>query len=157
LDACRQVFCVALNVTAGLMIVRCSKQRVSTPFRKFSGILVDVFYDHLLANEWHKHSQIPLNQFIAEVYTSIDALPAEIPAMARLRLEQMRTEDWLSSYGHMDGLRLTLVRVGRRLRKPVDLGIAITDLQADFQAFQNDFQTFFPELRDHVGQQYPEN
>jgi acyl carrier protein phosphodiesterase len=131
-------------------LVRRSKQRVSEPFRRFSGILVDMFYDHLLAKEWDSHAEIPLEQFAQEFYASIDKLSPQIPLAARGLLDRMHEEDWLGSYGELAGLRRALERLGRRLKRPLDLGLAVADLEEHYPSFQADFRVFFPELRAHV-------
>jgi acyl carrier protein phosphodiesterase len=131
-------------------IIRRSKQRVSGSFRRYASILVDVYYDHLLATEWHRHSDVSLEQFTSEVYAGIDELPREVPAMARMRLEQMRRENWLGRYHEMEGIRRALEGVGSRLRRPVDLGASVADLEMHYDGFRKDFGEFFPELRRHV-------
>jgi len=37
-------------------IVKCSKKRLDPQYRRFAGILVDVFYDYILANNWDDYS-----------------------------------------------------------------------------------------------------
>lgn len=131
-------------------IIRQSKQRVNGSFRRYASILVDVFYDHLLAKEWHRHATVSLEQFTSEVYAGIDELPREVPLMARMRLEQMRRENWLGRYREIEGIRQALEGVGSRLRRPVDLGAAVADLEMHYDGFKEDFGMFFPELRKHV-------
>src|SRR4051794_31634321 len=71
-------------------IVRQSINRVEPPLRRFGGILVDVFYDHILAREWHKYSSAPLPDFAAEVYASFESCRGDIPPEAYLHLERIR-------------------------------------------------------------------
>lgn len=75
-----------------------SVSRFSPPLRRFGGILVDVIYDHCLARQWSMHSRLPLNEFTARVYLSLDSIWADIPVQARPGLAHMRLEDWLGSY-----------------------------------------------------------
>jgi len=49
-------------------VVKRSRQRIGPEQRRFSGILVDVFYDHFLARNWTEHSTIPLSQFTHNAY-----------------------------------------------------------------------------------------
>src|SRR5258708_512080 len=44
-------------------IVRRSMLNFSTPFRRFRGVITDVFYDHFLARDWDSFSPVPLPQF----------------------------------------------------------------------------------------------
>src|SRR5215208_1187298 len=41
-------------------VVRRSRERFGPTYRRFSGILVDIFYDHFLAQTWSSYSEISL-------------------------------------------------------------------------------------------------
>src|SRR5258708_728566 len=60
-------------------VVRRSIQRVDPPFRRFGGILCDVFYDHFLARDWCSYSPEPLSVFASAFYESIEQYRAYIP------------------------------------------------------------------------------
>src|SRR5215831_7568936 len=46
--------------------VRSCVSRFPAPYRRYAGILTDVYFDHLLARDWLKYSEIPLFEFIDE-------------------------------------------------------------------------------------------
>ena len=71
-------------------VVRQSVRRFTPPFRRFGGILTDLFYDHFLARDWAKYSGEPLREFTESVYMSFTDYRDRLPAEANLRLEQMR-------------------------------------------------------------------
>jgi acyl carrier protein phosphodiesterase len=131
-------------------IFRRSVQRLNPPFRRFGGILVDVFYDHFLSRDWQSFSVTPLPEFVSEFYASFDRFRADIPPDAYARLQQMRTGNWLCSYGDVPGVAAALHRISARLRRPIDLGASISVLELDYDAFHADFAGFFPELIAHV-------
>ena len=131
-------------------IVRRSMRRVGPPFVRYAGILVDIFYDHFLSGDWASWSEVPLPAFTAEVYASFALQRSHIPAGAYARLQQMRTQDWLCSYGRLEGVTETLRRVGLRFRKPVPLGESALVLTEHYEEFRSDFREFFPELWRHV-------
>jgi len=131
-------------------VVRRSTSRFDPPYRRFAGILVDVFYDHYLARNWTAHASMPLATFVTEVYVGIESHRDQLPALAYARLTQMKSHDWLSSYGDLSGIEMALQRIGMRLRRPVDLAAAISVLDRNYEAFRADFQEFFPQLRAHV-------
>src|SRR4051794_25034383 len=54
-------------------VFRRSVGRVGAPFRRYAGILIDVFYDHFLASLWSRYAMVPLDQFAAEFYNSLPA------------------------------------------------------------------------------------
>jgi len=131
-------------------IFRRSVARLKPPYRRFGGILVDVFYDHFLASHWANYSNVPLPDFTMEVYTTFQSHSHLLPETARLRLHHMQTEDWLGSYRTLDGIAATLNRISRRLSRPVDLAQAVRQLEDDFAGFYADFKGFYPELQSHV-------
>lgn len=131
-------------------IVRRSILRVDAPFRRYAGILVDMFYDHFLAREWSAWSPVPLEEFAAEIYASFEAHAADLPPEVCERLVQMKAGNWLCTYGDLPSLARTLGRIGRRFRQPVPLADAIVVLDRNYEGFRGDFHAFFPELQAHV-------
>lgn len=124
-----------------------SKQRVDSRMRRFAGILVDVFYDHLLTNHWHRFEQQPLDSLLKAFYRDIEVLADELPPEAHQVLTRMRAGGWLGSYGSIEGVREALNRVGRRMKRPIDLAIAVDELMAQSQALEADFLEFYPQLQ----------
>jgi acyl carrier protein phosphodiesterase len=131
-------------------VVRRSIQRFGPPYRRYAGILVDLFYDHFLARDWASLSPTSLPEFVTEFYQSFDRLRDEIPPLGYSRLAQMRTDNWLCSYGDLDGIAQALHRISGRLRRPFDLAGSVFILEKEYDLFRADFAAFFPELRAHV-------
>ncbi|SKB07482.1 Acyl carrier protein phosphodiesterase [Prosthecobacter debontii] len=132
-----------------------SVQRLGPSFRRFGGILMDVFYDHFLSRAWASYSPTPLADFTNEVYASFESRWQEIPSEAHAPLQGMREYNWLCSYGNMRDLEITLQRIGRRFRRPVDLAAAMPVLQEHYGAIHADFEEFFPILIEHVAETPP--
>ena len=112
---------------------------------------MDIFYDHILAREWHSFATTPLPEFAADVYASFDAQWTHIPMDARERLQAMREADWICSYRDIAGITEALTRIGARLRRPTDLAASVPILEREYVAFHADFAEFFPQLIAHVG------
>lgn len=132
-------------------IFRRSIARLGPPFRRFGGVLVDVFYDHILAREWASFATTPLPEFAAEIYASFDAHWAHVPESARGRLQAMCEADWICSYRDIAGITEALTRIGGRLRRPTDLAASVPIFSREYEAFRRDFAEFFPQLIAHVG------
>jgi len=131
-------------------VVRRSRNRFSPTFRRFAGILTDMFYDHVLARDWHRYSSVPLPDFVGEVHASFDLHRDDLSPSTYAGLQHMRAGNWLNSYGEMTGLRTALERIGSRFRRPVNLGDAAAELELHYQPLCADFAEFFPELEAHV-------
>jgi acyl carrier protein phosphodiesterase len=125
-------------------------RRFPPPYRRFGGILTDVYFDYLLARDWAEYSVVRLPDFISEIYRDIETCSSVIPAEANLPLQRMREEDWLGRYHHTAGVADILGRIGRRLRRPFDLAGSLPIFQQHQSSFLEDFQAFFPELKAHL-------
>ena len=131
-------------------IVRRSILLLGPAYRRFGGILTDMFYDHFLARDWLCYSEATLEDFTETIYTSFESLRQDLPPAASVRLQQIKAADLLRSYREIDGIRRALERMGRRLRRPVALGESIAELELHYDALHADFTEFFTELRAYV-------
>jgi acyl carrier protein phosphodiesterase len=131
-------------------IVRRSILLLGPAYRRFGGILTDIFYDHFLACDWDRYSEATLDEFSAAIYSSFESLREDLPPAASDRLQQIKAANLLCSYRDIDGIRGALERIGCRLRKPVALGESVAKLELHYEALHADFTEFFAELRDYV-------
>lgn len=128
-------------------VVRRSKARIEPQFRRYAGVLVDIFYDHVLAREWPAHCAQPIGELLEEFYASLDVIRCDLSPSILVGLDRMRAANWLGSYAEVAGIERALTRLSRRLRQPVELGAAARDLERDYELYRADFAEFFPELR----------
>ncbi|MGE3171095.1 MAG: ACP phosphodiesterase [Planctomycetota bacterium] len=129
-------------------VFRRSRARVAPPLARWSGVLVDVFYDHFLARDWHLHGDgRPLDAFTQEVYAQLLQHRPLLPERLRAALPRMIDNDWLAISRTRDGVRLVLERLRRRLRRDAPLDDGVDDLTRHYDAFAADFEAFAPELR----------
>lgn len=115
---------------------RRSRARVSAPRRRWSGVLVDIFYDHLLARDWGAWHPDALRDYAQGVYAEALARSSALPPGCPPVLQRMASDDWLSAYAGVDGLALTLARMGSRARQPNPLAGAEAELLTDMQALR---------------------
>jgi len=120
---------------------------------RYSPILVDIFFDHILSLDWHHYSPVPRESFIAHVHLSLRAHMHHLPARAQHAATALLADDWLSTYATLTGIGLSLSRLSFRLHSTghtVELAPAAADLAAHLSAFRSAFREFFPQLRAHV-------
>lgn len=125
---------------------RRSVARFAPPFRRYGGILTDIFYDHFIARDWSRYSTVPLPEFTGGFYATFEAHRATLPPLAYERLCQIQNGGWLETYGRMAGIEEALRRLSFRLRRPFDLTGAVAALEQQHGEFAADFAEFFPEL-----------
>lgn len=124
-----------------------SRQRVSAERRRYSGILVDLFYDHFLAAHWKRYSPEPLEVFTAGVYALLGerALPERLAQI----LPAMRADDWLAGYREAAAIGWALDRIGEhRVRRSNPLRGAGGELALNYRDFEGDFAEFLPAAMD---------
>lgn len=120
-----------------------SRARVGSLRRRYAGIMVDMFYDHLLAANWADYSAVPLAAANAAVYRLLRAQAHMLPPRLNDLLPHMIAEDWLGSYRTVAGIGAALERMARhRLKRPGTLPGAVTELEEGYAGFARDFVEF---------------
>ena len=124
-----------------------SKARISPARRRFAGIMVDMFYDHLLARHWQQFSDQTLADFSQQAYRHLLQQRALIPTNAWPVIRHMSEHDWLTSYAHLPHLHRALDNMAKRLRRVNALPGSAAELEADYAAFEQDFFDFMPQVQ----------
>lgn len=133
--------------------VRLSRRRIVAPYRRYSGIILDILYDHFLSSYWAEFSKRDRHAFIQEMYRLLGARRSELPEQLSALVPRMQREDWLGSYGDLETVGLVYQRMSRRLRKPNQLGEALVEVRRHYAELGRDFRQFFPQLMAFVQQQ----
>lgn len=124
-----------------------SRQRFPAVQRRWAGVIVDLFYDHLLARDWAAWHEESLAAFAQRVYADLARCEAQLPAAAQLACRHMAAQDWLSAYASRGGLAATLARMSTRVARENPLAGAESVLAADEAGFAADFAVFFTDAR----------
>ena len=128
-------------------VTRSLKQRFDAGHRRFAGIVLDLYFDHLLARAWPRYSDAPLPVFCARVYAGFGKWRYALPERAQAAGDPMATQDWLGGYGDPGAMREAVGRVAARLSRNGDVLLACLDaIERDPQPVEQGFELFFPEL-----------
>lgn len=138
-------------------IVIATKKNFDESRRRFAGIALDVFYDHVLANNWASYCDLPLLDFTQNFYAGLIKHQAMLPANLAALTPSMREQDWLASYQDFAGVEVAITRISTRLSKNGHLlREGLIDLRANYAALSAGFTSFFPELIQFAEQQRDE-
>ena len=129
-----------------------SRNRVGGDRRRYAGILVDIFYDHLLARDWAQHQPSALCDFCAGVYRLIDSRLAYLPDHAHHAMRLMADENWLASYAELRGIADVLARMSQRARQPNPLAGGEQAFILDAAGFAEDFASWQKDAQGFVAQ-----
>lgn len=127
-----------------------SRARMSAGRRRYAGVLVDIFYDHLLARDWARYREDGLGDYCVRVYRQIAERRHHLPDSAHHALELMAREDWLQSYTELEGIADVLARMSRRARQPNPLAGGEADFVAAAEGFERDFRAWLPDAQRFV-------
>jgi acyl carrier protein phosphodiesterase len=130
----------------------CSRSRVSPVRRRYAGVLVDVFYDHLLAKNWTAIHKQPLDEYCEAVYGLIRDRLHDLPVFAHPALMLMAQENWLTSYAQIEGIEDVLARMSHRARQPNPLMHGEQEYLADVDGFTGDFHAWLADAREFCRQ-----
>lgn len=126
--------------------VRAVRRRFPAGSRRFSGIIVDLWFDHLLAVRWDALHDEPLEAFAARVYDLLRARWGELPQRMQQRMEFTIRNDLLVSYRDAETVVRALDGIGQRLRRPVKLGTMAGPLVDGSLDVHDEFAAFLPDL-----------
>lgn len=130
-------------------IVRQSINRLQPEYHKFSGIVVDMFYDHVLAKNFHHYTEISLENYAQNFYDLLERRKAEIPEPMDRMVKSMVTRNWFLGYETHEGIEWALTGISKRLSFVSGIEHATEELRRDYNLYETEFQVFFPELINH--------
>jgi acyl carrier protein phosphodiesterase len=130
---------------------RSSKKRLQGKYDKFSGVIVDIYYDHFLARDWSNYSGETLESFVSHAYRVLIGNYSVLPARSKRILPFMVSQNWLAGYANLKDLRQVFKGMSNRVKR-YNSGMenAVSDLQENYELFHGDFKLFFPEIIEYV-------
>ncbi len=129
-------------------LVRTSASKLYKNYGHYSGVIVDIYYDHFLASNWKDYSGVPLENFVAEFYKLLQRKFELLPAPIQRFLPYMVSENWLLSYASIEGISRILYQMNLRTKNIVKMDRAVNDLQEHYKEFEKEFRSFFPQLHE---------
>ena len=121
----------------------------------FAGIILDVYFDHLLARTWGRWCPLPLDTFAAGVNADLLSVAHLLPADAEASVRRIAGTNRLLTYAEVGGVEAALVRLTHVIRermptRAVELADAMPDLAAHDAELAGVFAEFFAELTAHT-------
>jgi acyl carrier protein phosphodiesterase len=125
-------------------ITKRSRMRVIEKYSKYSGIIIDIFYDHFLAAMFDKYSLLPLEDFVNYTYVVLKKNYKILPLAIKYWFPTFLENNWMMTYTSIDGIELVLERMSANTSLPDHSAYAVEVLRAEYDAFAADFEEFFP-------------
>ncbi len=131
-------------------LVSRSKQRLRKKYRLYSGVIVDMYYDHFLALNWADYSVQLLEQHVEKAYGLLEQNMEMLPPRAQEVFPYMVRNNWLVNYADLDCLPRFFGGMARRTPFDSRMEHAVEDLKQGYDLYGEEFRDFFPELVAYV-------
>jgi len=130
-----------------------SRRRIDPRFRHGRAVMVDVFYDHLLAVHWDTYHPQSLEEFSRRVYAGLDEVFALLsPGLQRI-LPRMAERNWLLSYREERVMQRVLQRLEERIGHRLPLAAGYAELALLRDDLETDFTHFMEQAHRFVGEE----
>jgi acyl carrier protein phosphodiesterase len=127
-----------------------AKEYFRDEFGLYSGIIVDLFYDHFLAKNWNDYSTILLRTFSKQTHaillSNYKYLPSRVQAFLPFLIQNKRLE----SYATVNGIVQSLKIMSNYSSVPSKSSIAKTILQDNYQYLDDNFRIFMQDIIEFV-------
>lgn len=131
-------------------VVLQSKKRLFPRYRHYSAVLVDLFYDHLLAANFRHYSPQPLPDFARDIYSLLGSHKQWLPEKAAFMLPYMKRDNWLTNYATLEGIGKACAGISRRTSFVSGLEKGPEDLRRHYDAFEEEFGLFFTDIQGYT-------
>ncbi|MBK6523308.1 MAG: DUF479 domain-containing protein [Sphingobacteriaceae bacterium] len=127
-----------------------SKRLFYDGFEKYSGVLVDIYFDHLLARDFISYSQKSLPEFASHVYGIYEKHKHVLPENSERFLSYVLSNNIYNAYSKIEGIEKVLFHLSHRINHGVMLNDSVTlfkkneiELQENFTIFMKDIVSKF--------------
>lgn len=115
-------------------------------FGRYSGVLVDIYFDHFLAVDFKQYSGVPLRGFASRFYFALVLNYACLPPRFKNFLWHFILTNRLYKYASVAGIQESLGIMATYKKLPVDPVVAAGFLASHYAELRVLFRRFFPDL-----------
>ena len=131
-------------------VVKETRRLISDERKRYSGVLIDIFFDHFLSIHWNNYSDTDYEDFIEGAYEVLLKYRDIYPEKGKILIPGIVEKDWLRKYKSLEGLKLVFEKMSMRVKKQNPLPGSEEELIGNYSAMEENFKIFFPELMKYV-------
>jgi acyl carrier protein phosphodiesterase len=129
-------------------VTREAKSFFRADYGLYSGALVDVVYDHFLANDPGQFPGQTLAVFAENTYQHLGSYQAVFPERFAKMFPYMQSQNWLYHYRFREGILNSFIGLARRAAYMPSPNRAGEILESHYKALEACYTAFFPALKD---------
>lgn len=126
-----------------------AKQFFVKEFDKYSGVLIDIFFDYFLAKNFDIYSDLTLQEFASKKYKMLDRYKPLFPLKAQQFYEYMVKYNILEAYSSYEGIEKVLRGMTGRIKNKSILYNALPTFYAKETELKAIFTPFFNDIKAH--------
>lgn len=127
-----------------------TRDKFRSGYGLYAGVVVDILYDHFLANNWHKYTDVPLSDFAQKAYAYITLNESILPDRLKKVTPYMVQHNWIMAYATEQGIKRVLDGMARNTSLPDKSKYAIGVMKKDYNLIENEFLDFFKDLTSYI-------
>jgi acyl carrier protein phosphodiesterase len=131
-----------------------AKEFFRPAYRLYSGAIVDILYDHFLANDAKEFSDASLKAFTSKTYAQLESLSAQLPPHFLHVFNYMRIDDWLYNYRFNHGMQKSLAGLVRRATYISDSATAYHLFLEHYNELNSFYLEFFGDVKQFAKEQF---
>lgn len=124
------------------------KELLKPIYKRYAGVVADIFLDHFLAKNFHQFSEVQLSRYAKWVYAvflrNFDEMPQRVQGFVPYLIQHRR----LQSYAKISGLDMSLQIMAHRTSLPDHTEEAIKMLKSNYEAFKTPSLQFLAEVKE---------
>ncbi|MFC7357429.1 ACP phosphodiesterase [Jejudonia soesokkakensis] len=128
-------------------IVKQSTKRLHKNYGHYSGVIVDILYDHFLAKNWKDYHEQDLESYVDDFYGMLRSNFEILPGRIQRMMPYMMADNWLLSYATVPGISKILQQMNVRTKGISKMNFAVLELEEYYDEFEEEFTDFFEELK----------
>ncbi len=131
-------------------LVKQSKNLIRHNYGLWSGVVVDMYYDHFLAANWLTYHKESLPVYAANFYNDLQEHQEFLPEKVKDFMQHMIKHNWLNSYVTIAGIAVIFNQMNNRTKNKSNMNHATVDLATHYDQLKNHFTVFFEDLQQFV-------
>lgn len=121
---------------------------------RYAAVVLDIFFDYILSNNWIRYSDSTFFDFESHVYQSLKSHIPDLPEVLQPRITDMINHQWLRLYTYREGLTKVFERLKTRVSKPRSIMYAEMGYDQNYHELELRFYQFFTEIQAFIATEF---
>lgn len=115
--------------------------------RHYSRVLIDMYYDHILAKNWSNYHEKSLKDFSNHFYKKLLENEDHLPLKVKSSLKYLISDNWFNLYSRIDGLKRILAQMESRIKYTSKLSESTDKFVSLLSIIEPEFFLFFEDIQ----------